>query len=126
MLVRLKRRIALLLLAVLALAQVNTALASCAMDRAAMTMAMTAPSDTTCEGCDSPLSTSDQVASACASHCVTSEQPAAFAQAIAVLSPSVSPVLLLPRRAFEVRSTGLDGPPSGAPPRRILLHSFLI
>jgi hypothetical protein len=120
----LKRRFALLLLAVLAFAQVNAAIASCAMGGGMMSM--TGASDTPCEGCDTPLDNpQDRLTSVCATHCATVGEPAAVSAALSV--PAIDqPVLLLPRVVPRPRPTGLDAPPSGAPPRRILLHSFLI
>lgn len=124
--VRLKRRIALLLLAVLAFAQVNVALAGCAMDRGMMASAMAGTAEHSCGGCDTPLADSrDQIASVCATHCATNDQPAAVPAAVTLPAIQRS-VLVLPRLVLDARPTGLDGPPSGAPPRRILLHSFLI
>lgn len=123
---RLKRRIALLLLAVLAFAQVNVALAGCAMDSGTTTSAMAGTADDPCKGCDTPPTNSHvQVSSVCATHCATADQPTAVPAA--VMLPTIQrTVLVLPRFVFDARPTGLDGPPSGAPPRRILLHSFLI
>jgi hypothetical protein len=123
---RLKRRIALFLLAVLAFAQVNVALASCAMDNGMTASAMAGTADDPCKGCDTPLSQpNDQISSVCATHCATTDQPTAVPAAITLPAIQRS-ILVLPRLVFDTRPTGLDGPPSGAPPRRILLHSFLI
>jgi hypothetical protein len=125
---RLKRRIALLLLAVLAFAQVNVAMASCATGGGmmAMSMSMAGASDKPCDGCETPLNTpQQQLSSVCATHCATGDQPAAVSAALGVQSIQ-QPVLVLPRLVPRSRPTGLDAPPSGAPPRRILLHSFLI
>jgi hypothetical protein len=123
---RLKRRIALLLLAVLAFAQVNVALASCAMDSGMMASAMAGTADDPCKGCDTPLSQpNDQISSVCATHCATAVQPTAVPAAVTL--PTIQrTVRVLQHLVFDARPTGLDGPPSGAPPRRILLHSFLI
>jgi hypothetical protein len=124
--VRLKRRIALLLLAMLAFAQANMAWASCAMDAGMMASVMAGAGDDPCKGCDTPPGDSrDQISSVCAAHCATGDQPAAVPAAL-MLSRTDVAVLTLPHRIFEARPTGLDGPPCGAPPRRILLHSFLI
>jgi thiamine pyrophosphate-dependent acetolactate synthase large subunit-like protein len=122
---RLKRRIALLLLAMLGFTQLNVALASCAMDGSAMA-AMAGTGDDPCKGCDTPLANShDQISSVCATHCATADQPAGVSAVLTV--PAIQrAALVLPHLVFASRSTGLDGPPAGAPPRRILLHSFLI
>ena len=123
---RIKRRIAILVLAVLAFAQLNVALANCAMNGSMMMQATAGTPDKPCEDCDTPLgSPRDQIPSLCATHCATDAQPAAVPAAMALSQTEVL-ILVLPRRIFEARPTGLDGPPSGAPPRRILLHSFLI
>ena len=123
---RLKRRIALFLLAVLAFAQVNVALAACAMDSGMMASAMAGTADDPCKGCDTPLSKpADQISSVCATHCATTDQPTAVPATVP--PPAIQRIVrVLPRLVFDARPTGLDGPPSGSPPRRILLHSFLI
>ena len=117
---RLKRRIALLLFAVLAFAQLNGAFAAPCPMSAAMSM------DMPCDDCETPLqSAHNDMPSVCATTCATSEQPGAVAAAF-VLPPPAQPVLLLRPAPLDQRATGLAGPPSGAPPHRILLHSFLI
>jgi hypothetical protein len=116
---RLKRHIALLLLAVLAFAQMNVALAApCPMSPG---MAVDMP----CEDCDTPLqSAHNDMPSVCATACAVSDQPGAVGAAFAVA--------LAPQAAFVVRNSlphdaplALGDPPPG-PPHRILLHSFLI
>ena len=123
---RLKRRIALFLIAMLALTQVNAALASCAMDGGTSAMAMAGTNDNPCDGCDTPLNNPhDRISSVCATHCATGDQPAAVPAGLSL--PTIHrPAYVLPRWFLDARPTGLDGPPSGAPPHRILLHSFLI
>ena len=118
---RLKRRIALLLFAVLGFAQLNGALAAPCPMSAAMSM------DMPCDDCDTPLQNAhNDMPSVCATSCATSEQPGAAASEL-VLPPLVlQPVLGLRPAPVGRRATGLAGPPSGAPPHRILLHSFLI
>lgn len=118
---RVRRRIALLLFAVLAFAQLNGAFAAPCPMSAAMSM------DLPCDDCDTPLqSAHNDMPSVCATACATSEQPGAVTPAL-VLPPLAQPVLLLLKPApLDQRATGLAGPPSGAPPHRILLHSFLI
>ena len=67
-----------------------------------------------------------QNANRCVAHC-TADLQLSGGILVLVRSPAYVPVLVLPpgdRVAF--RATGLDQAPPGAPPRRILLHSFLI
>lgn len=116
--VRLRRRVALALLALLAFAQVNVALAGCFMDRTSMA---------TCEGCDPQVPDAlDQVSNACVVHCTSDLQltgPAQTALPAAIDVPLFLVARLEPRPPAR---SALDGPPVGPPPRRILLHSFLI
>src|SRR4051794_2092203 len=123
---RFKRRIALFLIALFALGPVSAALASCPMGMSGEMMSMMAmDADHPCEGCDTSLNDSRDLApSVCATHCATQDQPAAFSAA-APLPAVAQPVLLL-RVSFEAGPAGFGNPPSGAPPRRILLHSFQI
>ena len=117
---RVRRRIALLLFAVLAFAQLNAVLAA----PCPMTMAMSM--DMPCEDCDTPLqSAHNDMPSVCATSCATGEQPGAVA-ALAVLPAIQQAVLVLKRPPNYERASGLEAPPSGAPPHRILQHSFLI
>jgi hypothetical protein len=125
MTLRLIRRIALGLIAVLAFAQASVVLAACSMERGAMASMLEMP-----EGCGScePQADGDvpQNANRCVAHCTADLQLSGSMTAL-VRSPAHVPVLLLPpvdRLAF--RRTGLDQTPPGAPPHRILLHSFLI
>src|SRR5438132_12084910 len=68
---RMTRRVAFLALAVLALAQVNAAFASCPMGGGAA-MSQMGASDTPCEGCDTmPPDAHDQIPSVCATQCAT-------------------------------------------------------
>ena len=116
--VRLRRRIALALFALFAFAQVNVALAGCLMDRATM-----AP----CESCPPQVPDAlNQISNACAVHITSDLQLTGPAQTT-LLTAIDAPLFLVPR--LEPRPptrTALDGPPVGPPPRRILLHSFLI
>jgi hypothetical protein len=110
----------------LAFTRMNAALANCTMDQDAMTSAMAGRGDQPCEGCDTPVSDPrHQISSACAAHCASAEQPTAVAAGL-VISKIERVAFVLPHLVLDARPTGLEGPPSGAPPRRILLHSFLI
>ncbi len=122
---RLIRRFALWLIAVLAFAQASVVLAACSMERGSM-----APMLEMMEGCAScePEGGTDaaQSANRCVAHCTADLQLSGSLAAL-VRSPAHVPVLLLPpvNRLASPR-TGLEQAPPGAPPRRILLHSFLI
>lgn len=62
----------------------------------------------------------------CVAHCTSDLQLSGLAAAIA-RAPADAPVLLLPRAGLRVPGgAGLEAPPPGAVPSRILLHSFLI
>jgi len=126
MAVRLKRRIALLTLALLAFAQASVAFSSCSMDRGTMGPAMAADNDEFAANCETPITTTPSSANLCALHCTWDLQVAGVAVAL-LRSPAGLPILTvaLPRAAPAPR-TGLLAPPSGAPPHRILSHSFLI
>ena len=126
MAVRLKRRIALLTLALLAFAQASVAFSSCSMDRGTMGPAMATDNDEFAADCETPITTTPSSANLCALHCTWDLQVAGVAVAL-LQSPAGLPILTvaLPRAAPAPR-TGLLAPPSGAPPHRILSHSFLI
>jgi len=126
MAVRLKRRIALLTLTLLAFAQASVAFSSCSMDRGTMGSAMAADNDEFAADCETPITTTPSSANLCALHCTWDLQVAGVAVAL-LRSPAGLPILTvaLPRAAPAPR-TGLLAPPSGAPPHRILSHSFLI
>lgn len=126
MAVRLKQRVALLTLALLAFAQASVAFSSCSMDRGTMGPAMAADNDESAADCETPIATTPSSANLCALHCTWDLQVAGVAVAL-LRSPAGLPILTvaLPRAAPAPR-TGLLAPPSGAPPHRILSHSFLI
>ena len=127
MVVRLKRRVAMFTLVLLAFAQASVAFSSCAMDRGTMSTVMTVDNDESSADCDTPMTeTSPENANLCALHCTWDLQVAGVAVAL-LRSPTDLPILTvaLPH-AVPAPRTGLHAPPSGAPPHRILLHSFLI
>ena len=70
--------------------------------------------------------TSPQNANLCALHCTWDLQIPSVSVPL-LMSPADAPILTvnLPHAAPAPR-TGLRAPPSGAPPHRILSHSFLI
>jgi len=127
MVTRLKRRVAMLVVALLAFAQANVAFSYCGMDRGAMSTVMAADKDESGADCERPMAqTSPRNVNLCAVHCTWDLQAAGVAVAL-LRSPADLPILViaLPQAAHAPR-TGLWAPPSGAPPHRILLHSFLI
>jgi hypothetical protein len=126
MLAPLRRRIAFALLVVLALAQVNVAVAGCLTERGGSSMSsmvltssdMQAP----CDGCQAP----EHMSNACVLHCTSDPQLTRSFESSVV--PGIErPFYRIAR--IEERSHAhwaLDGPPVAPPPRRILLHSFLL
>jgi len=122
---RLIRRVSIWLIAVLAFAQASVAIAACSMERGSL-----APMLEMAEGCDceAPQVKTDapQYANRCVAHCTADLQLSGGAAAL-VRSPAEAPVLLLPRfDRSPAPNTGLESPPRGTVPPRILLHSFLI
>jgi hypothetical protein len=124
---RVRRHIALVLLTLLAFAQINVALAGCLMERGSMAQMAAVSGDDPCVGCNPPVSdTPDQISNLCVVHCTSDLQVTAQSEVV-VLGAIDIPLFLLPR--LELRPPArsvLGGPPVAAPPRRILLHSFLI
>ena len=127
MTVRLKRRGAMLTLALLAFAQASVAFSGCSMDRGTMSPAMAADKDESGADCETPMTeTSPQNVNLCALHCTWDLQVAGVAVAL-LRSPADLPILTVASpHAVPAPRTGLHAPPLGAPPHRILLHSFLI
>jgi len=116
-----------LTLALLTFAQASVAFSSCSMDRGTMNTAMAAGNDKSGADCEGSVTDAvPQNANLCALHCTWDLQVAGVAVAL-LRSPADLPILTvaLPRAAPAPR-TGLRAPPSGAPPHRILSHSFLI
>jgi hypothetical protein len=119
---RILRRIALALIAVVAFAQANVALAACPMERGAMAQAA---ADGGC--CDTPqLEPAPQLTNGCVAHCTADLQLSAVPVAL-VRPPADVPVLFVPGAQPDLPTgAGLATPPLLAPPSRILLHSFLV
>jgi len=126
MTLRRKRRVAMLTLALLAFAQASVAFSSCSMDRGTMSPAMAADNDESGADCETPMTeTSPQNTNLCALHCTWDLQVAGVAVAL-LRSPADLPILTVALPNVPAPRTGLHAPPLGAPPHRILLHSFLI
>ena len=118
----LRRRVASVLLAVLALAQLSTAFASCFMDRGGMRAAMSAEATMPCEGC----STAQSPSNVCVAHC-TADLQISGGVPMPICSAADLPVLtiVLPDLS-PLPTTRVVGAHPGDPPPRILLHSFLV
>jgi len=115
------RRIAILVLGLLAFAQASMALAACSMDRGSMAHAMTMPADEPCGSC---VTEGASVAAVCVAHC-SADLLLTSAPPDGVAAPAVQPPTALPIACFRSPPVLASLPP-GALPRRILLHSFQI
>ena len=115
------RRIAIALLALFAFGQASVALAACGMDRQGMAQAMAMPAGEPCGGC-APADR-DSVSAVCVAHCTADLQTVC---ATPDLPPSSA--IVVPLKAAPVFRSALFLAclPPGAPPRRILLHSFQV
>jgi hypothetical protein len=125
--VNLKRWVARFLLAVVAFAQASLAFADCPADRGGLGHALSAETMVTCQSGMISMSESGPLyANRCLAHCTADLQIQATGVAI-VRSAADAPVLFVPLREYRpLRAAGLQGLPPGAPPLRIVLHSFLI
>ena len=124
MTLRLIRRIAVALLAFYAFGQASVAFAAtCGMDRGTMAQAMAMPAGETCDDCSK--AGTDSVTALCVAHC-TADMQVAGAAPDALPGPailaSMTVVAVPPFRSPPI----LAYPRAGAPPRRILLHSFQV
>lgn len=123
---RIRRQVALLMLAVLGFAQASVALAACAMDRGELAQA-SAPSHgmpaghECCDEEDSPAA----AATLCFAHCTSDLQAFGWAGFAVPAAERVVLVVLPPAVALAPRAAVAEAPPPRVPPR-ILLHSFLI
>jgi hypothetical protein len=123
--IRLIRRVSIWLIAMLAFAQASVAIAACSMDRGSLAPMLEMAGD--CGDCQTQVKPdAPQYANRCVAHCTADLQLSGSTTAL-VRSPAYLPVLLLPpfERLASPR-TGLQAPPPGSVPHRILLHSFLI
>ena len=123
MTLRLIRRVALALVAFYAFGQASIAFAACGMDRGAMAQAMSMPAGDTCDDC--AKAGGDSVTAVCVAHCTADLQVTAAA-------PEAPPALAVAESLTAVAVPRFRSPPvvgylpPGAPPRRILLHSFQV
>jgi len=120
---RLIRRIAIALLALYAFGQASVALAACGMDREAMAQAMAMPAGDTCDDCANAAA--DAITPLCVAHCTSDLQLTAAA-------PDALPAAAILDSLMAIAVPRFRSPPvlaylpPGAPPRRILLHSFQV
>lgn len=123
---RFKRWVGVLLLAATAFAQTGVSFADCSMDRGRLAQTMAPAAEAPCTMATHVKPDMPRFVNRCLAHCTAdlklAGQPAAIAP-----SPADRPVLVLARldRA-PFADTGLEVPPPGTPPPRILLHSFLV
>ena len=124
---RFRRWIAVLLLGALAFAQASVSFASCPMERGTLLREIAIGQAESCElGGMYMTHSAPQNANRCVMLCTADLQLAGLPTAL-VRSAADAPVLLVPRAEWaSAPDTGLEVPPPGTPPLRILLHSFLI
>jgi hypothetical protein len=123
---RVKSLVAALVLGALAFAQASVSLAACSMERGNVGQVIAAQASAPCDCGTMATEFGPLYANRCLAHCTADLQLSSMAAAIAD-SGAQAPVLLLPRARLQAgHSTGLQAPPLGTPPTRILLHSFLI
>jgi hypothetical protein len=120
---RLIRRIALALLALYAFGQASVALAACGMDRGAMAQAMAMPAGDTCGDC--AKADADSITALCVAHCTADLQLTATAPDALPAAAMVDALVAIAVPRFRSPAVLAYLPP-GAPPRRILLHSFQV
>lgn len=120
-----RRWLSVLLLAVLAFAQANVALAACQIDRAEMGAAAAAPMDGGCD-CRMAADGAAPLDNACVVHCTADLQVFGYAVALVREARDVLVFVLRLPLAAPVAARSSDQSPPGSPPARIMLHSFLI
>ena len=119
---------ALLLIGLLLFGQFNIAFSGCLMDRAEMQLPMVEGDDAPpCDGCGAMNGGGQPVVtSSCLSHCTADLQKPAVPVSWDT-APTAVRVLIIPDAAVVPdRLPDILVPPRIAPPRRVLLHSFLI
>ena len=123
---RTRRRAAIFLLAALAFVQASMAFAACSLDRGMLASAMAMPAGEPCDTCDAPKQAAMDNANVCVAHCTADLQQVTYP---VVVAPALVPMpMLWVLQAPEPPSPsrGLTVRPPGAPPHRVLVHSFLI
>jgi hypothetical protein len=119
---RLKRAIALVMLAALAFAQATIALAACEADRGSLALAVDVDSDADCPCAHAP----DKLAPRCVAHCTADLQLAGAATVIARAPADVPVLFVAPREPTYAWREWQDAGPPGGLSVRILFQSFLI
>ena len=123
---RFLRRVALSLIGLLVFAQASVTMAYCPMDRGMLSLAIGASEDDPCTDCGTSVSEFGSLyANRCVNHCTADLQLAGLPLAL-VRAAGETPVLLVERPVLHFGLAALHAPPPGGPPRRILLHSYLI
>jgi hypothetical protein len=123
---RVKSLIAALVLGALAFAQASVSLAACSMERGNVGQVIAVEASDPCDYGTMATEFGPLYANRCLAHCTADLQLSTVPVAMADIG-ACSHVLLVPRaRSAAARATGLQAPPAGAPPPRILLHSFLV
>lgn len=121
------RKLAMSVVALLLFAHASFVLSACQRERGSLAQMIAAPAaEEGCVHCGTVVANNDALyANRCFAHC-TADLQVAGEPVVLAQSAADTPVLLLPPEVLQPPDTGLDGAPPGAPPRRILLHSFLI
>jgi methenyltetrahydromethanopterin cyclohydrolase len=124
---RLNRLISTLVLAALAFAQASLAFSACQLDRGSLARSLGAAEQNACESGCMVASAWTKYANRCVAHC-TADLAVAGSAVPLVRHPADAPVLALlsAQDGAAALRVVLEAAPPGAPPRRILLHSFLI
>jgi hypothetical protein len=124
---RIRRQVALVMLAVLGFAQASVALAACAMDRGELAQAAGAPSHGMPAGheCCDEEDAQAGASNLCFAHCTSDLQAFGWAGFAVAAAPRAVIVVQLQAVASAPPAAVAEAPPPRVPPR-ILLHSFLI
>lgn len=121
---RTRRWAAIFVIAALAFTQASVAFAACSMDRGMLGPAMAILAGGSCDACE--MAKPAPMNGKCVAHCTADLQQVSYP---VVIAPALAPMPLLwvskpPEPATPPK--GLTARPPGAPPHRVLLHSFLI
>lgn len=123
---RFKRWLTLLVLAAIAFAQASFAFSDCQVGRGRLAQAIGITEKPPCSDSVMAVEAWTKYTNRCLAHCTADLQATGTAVAL-VRAPAGDPVLLLVRvDRLQVAGAGLEAPPLGAPPLRVLLHSFLV
>jgi hypothetical protein len=123
---RIKRWIALVVLAATAFAQAAVSFADCPMQRGQLSQTLTRAAESPCASATHVKKDAPRYVNRCVAHCTQDLKAAGLPVAIAGGTAEAPVLLVRPARGAPAVNTGLDSPPPGTPPPRILLHAFLI